>query len=81
MVEVKFTINGRPAKPGDLKNALEKATLQAVEQQVKAKLAKVTCAEHHQNPNHAKGSSLDKLTFEINGCCDALITEATKALS
>jgi len=74
MIEVTFEINGRKVNPNRLGDALEKAILQGIQESVRKKLGAIRCPEHGQGPKViCKGRSVDKLSFEVTGCCQNLI--------
>lgn len=76
-MEIKFEIGGKRVDPKNIGNALEQAVLKQVSEGVVKSLNSVRCAEHNQTPRvTVKGQSLDKLSFEITGCCQALIDAA-----
>ena len=80
-VEVSFEINGRKVSPQNWGNAVERALLENLKEQIQDKLRGVRCAEHNQQPRvTVAGSSLDQLSFQVHGCCQKLIDQATKAL-
>lgn len=80
-MDIKFEIGGKRVDPKNIANALEQAVLKQVSEGVVKSLNSVRCAEHNQTPNvTVKGLSLDKLSFEITGCCQALIDAATAKL-
>lgn len=80
-MEIKFEIDGKRVDPKNIGNALEQAVLKQVSEGIVKSLSSVRCAEHNQPPRvTVKGQSLDKLSFEIAGCCQALIDTATTKL-
>ena len=81
MIDIKFEINGKRVDPSRVGDAFEKAILQQAIDHVKKALQSVRCKEHGKQPKVVvKGRSLDKLSFEISGCCQLLIDEATARL-
>lgn len=81
MIDVSFEINGRKVSPNRVGDALEKAILQEVADNVKKALSSVRCREHGERPRvKVKGRSLDSLSFEVEGCCQELIDAAGKKL-
>ena len=82
MLGISFEINGRKVRPNQVADVLEKAILQNLSDSISKQLRNVRCAEHGERPKvKCKGRKLDKLTFEISGCCESLIQRATKKLS
>lgn len=81
MINISFEIGGRKVNPNQIGNAIEKAVLQQVAENVKKSLSSVRCAEHGQNPKvKVKGPNIEKLSFEVEGCCQPLIDQALKKL-
>ena len=79
-MDIKITLNGREVRPGDLKSAMEKAALETIKDGVQKRLSGVRCPEHHKAPRvTASGSSLERLSWKIDGCCEKLIDAAKKA--
>lgn len=78
-----FKINGRTVRPDQIGNALENAILQEVESRIRKKVGAVRCSIHDSSPTkiEAAGSSLDRLSFKIYGCCNDLIDDVKHALS
>lgn len=82
MIDISFEINGRKVRPNQMRNALEKAILQDISSSISQSLRSVRCTVHGERPKvRCKGRKLDKLTFEISGCCENLVERATKKLS
>lgn len=82
MIDVSFEINGRRVRPNQVGDALEKAILQEVADSVAKSLRSVRCSVHGERPKvKCVGRRVDELKFEISGCCDELISLATKKLS
>ena len=80
-MDIKITLSGREVRPGDLKSAMEKAALETIKDGVQKGLSSVRCPEHHKAPRvTASGSSLDRLSWKIDGCCEKVIDAAKKAL-
>ncbi len=81
MFDITFKLNGRKVRPNQIGDALEKALLQKVEDDIKKKVATVRCPEHGQAAQIvASGRSIDKLRFDIKGCCEKLISDVKKKL-
>ncbi len=81
MLKITYEINGRKTTPGSLKNALEAAVLSTIEKNIKGSIGSIKCREHGQSPTIlVKGRSLDNLSINVSGCCDALIEEVKKKL-
>lgn len=82
MFSVSFEVNGRKVSPNNLKNALETAMLQGIQESVRKAVGSLRCREHGQAPRVVfKGRSLDKLDAHIDGCCEQLIEQVRRKLS
>lgn len=82
MIDVSFEINGRHVRADQVCNSLEKAILLQVADSVAKSLRSVRCSVHGEQPNvKCTGRRADDLSFEISGCCEELISSATKRLS
>jgi TIR domain len=67
-MKVTFEIDGRPINPRNLKDVMQQAILQAIEKDVRSKLAGVRDPETGEFPVVAvRGRSLESLSFEISG--------------
>ena len=81
MIDIKFEINGRKVDPRNIGDALEGAMLSAISEGLKKKVGSVCCPVHGQSPKlTGKGRSLDKLNFEVSGCCDKVIEDVKTKL-
>ena len=82
MFEVSFEVNGRKVRPNNIKNALESAMIQSIQDSVKKAVGSLRCREHGRAPRVVfKGRSLDKLDAHVEGCCDGLIEQVRKKLN
>lgn len=64
-----------------INNAIEKAALSSVVDNVKRTVGSVRCQEHGKRPKvKIKGNSLSKLSFEVDGCCEGVIEQVKKKL-
>lgn len=82
MIDIRFEVNGRRVDPRNIGNVLEAAVLQAATSEIQKKVGACRCPEHGEAPKMiGKGRSVDKLNFEISGCCDKLIEEVKRKLS
>lgn len=81
MIDIEFEVGGCKVSSRNLGNALERAVLQSIQDDVSMKLRSLVCPEHGQRPKvKAKGHSLDSLSFELAGCCERAIEAAKKKL-
>lgn len=81
-VEVRFEINGRKVSPDNWRNAVERALLEQLREQIQAKLRGLRCTKHNQQPHvTVAGASLNQLEFQVHGCCQELIDRAAEALN
>lgn len=82
MIDIKFQIGGRTVKPRNMKGAIEGAILESVQDSIKKSVGSVRCSEHGSSPKVlVKGRNFDNLSFEVSGCCEALIDKVKKKLS
>lgn len=81
MINIKFEINGRQVDPRNIGDALQGAMLSTISQGLQKKVGSVRCLVHGQSPKLlGKGRSLDKLNFEVSGCCDKLMKDVKTKL-
>lgn len=81
MIKVTYEIGGRKVSPDRIGDELEKAILKQVTENIIKALSSVRCPEHGKPPEViVKGRTIDKLNFEIQGCCQKLIDLATGKL-
>ena len=81
MIDIKFEIGGRRVDPRNTRDALEGAMLSAVQDGLRKKVGSCRCPDHGQAPKLlGKGRSLDKLNFEVTGCCEKVIEEVKRKL-
>lgn len=82
MIDISFELNGRKVSPNNLGNALEAAMLNSIKESISQSVGSIRCAEHGERAKiKAKGRSLDSLSLEVTGCCDALIDQVKKKLA
>ena len=81
MFDISFEINGRKVRPNQLANTLEQAVFKNVADSVAKSLRHVRCPVHHDRPKvKCVGRNIQNLKFEISGCCQDLIDQATRKL-
>lgn len=81
MVNISFEVGGRKVSSDQFGDALEKEALKQITDSIKKKLSSVRCKEHGERPSvKIKGKGLSDLKFEVCGCCQDLIDQATKKL-
>lgn len=82
MLDVTFEVGGRRVRPNQMGDALEKVLLEQISASVANSLRNVRCRVHGGRPRvRCKGRTASQLSFEIHGCCDDLVSEATRKLS
>jgi len=82
MIDISFELNGRKVSPNNIGNALEAAMLVSIKDSIQKSVGNLHCSEHGQRAKiKAKGRSIDSLSFEVSGCCDALIEKVKKKIS
>jgi hypothetical protein len=81
MFEISFMVDGRKVSPDKVGDALERVILKKIQGAIKEAVGAVRCPEHGQGAKVvAKGRDLSKLSFEVSGCCEALIKEVERKL-
>lgn len=76
MFNISFEINGRKTDPRNIANVLEAAVLKQMESSIRNSVGSLRCRAHGQTPRIlVKGNGLKNLSFEVSGCCEALVTE------
>ena len=81
MIDMSFEINGRKVSANNIGNALESAMLDSIKKSLSQTIGSIRCTEHGKKPTiKAKGCSIDSLSLEISGCCDALVERVKKGL-
>lgn len=64
-----------------VKSAIEKAVLSTVTEHVKKSVGSVRCEEHNEVPSVlVKGNSINNLSYEVGGCCEAVIQKVKAKL-
>jgi hypothetical protein len=81
MIDISFIIDGQNVRPNEIKDALERAILSQVIDNIKHKLLSVRDKETGEHPKViVKGNRLGELTFEVRGS-EELVKEAMRALN
>ena len=81
MIDIKFEINGRRIDPRNIGDALEGAMLSAITQGLQKRVGACRCSVHGAAPKLiGKGRGIDKLNFEVSGCCEKLIADVKSKL-
>lgn len=81
MINVTFEIGGRQVTPHRVGKELEKVFLKHMIDNITKALSSVRCSEHGQHPKViVKGPTMNKLNFEVHGCCQDLINLAISKL-
>ena len=81
MIRIEYKINGKKIRPEHFGNEIEKAVLAQASDEIKKRLNSVICREHNERPAvKVIGKSVSELSFEIKGCCQQLIDDATSKL-
>jgi len=80
-LDFSYEVNGKKVSLDQFGNEFEKAALMEVKDTIKSKLETVICKEHQQRPKvKIVSSGSDEIKFEITGCCQPLIDDATATL-
>lgn len=86
MVHVTFFLDGRETivthhNGQHLPLSVDRVMLLAVKKHIHRRLGDLRCAHHGESPHVvANGPSPERLQFSVEGCCDALVIDATRAL-
>jgi hypothetical protein len=82
MIRVEYEFGGRKySNPKQFSDALMAAIMEDVGKDVMSQLRNVRCSEHGQRPSvRVKATRKDKIDFEVSGCCENLVSEATGKL-
>jgi len=81
MIDIKFEIGGKKVSPNKFGDALEAAVLSQITEHLKKSVGSIRCKEHNQSPTlKVKGRNIDNLSYEVHGCCDALIEQVSEKL-
>ena len=76
MFNISFEIDGRKTDPRNIADALEASVLKQVETSIRNSVGSLRCREHGQCPRIlVKGHGIKNLSFEVSGCCEALIND------
>jgi hypothetical protein len=81
MLKISFEVNGKKVNPNNIDGAIEAAVLSNVSDHLKKAVGSVRCSEHGESPAiKVKGRNLENLSFEISGCCEALVEHVKEKL-
>jgi len=79
MLSISFEVDGRRVDPNSIVNALEASVLKQVESSIRNSVGSLQCRKHGQAPRiMVKGHGIKNLSFEVSGCCNALINDVKK---
>ena len=80
-IDICFEINGKKVDLDHFGDELEIAVLNEMASNVKEKLKSVVCKTHNERPIvKIIGANGGELSWEIGGCCQQLINDATAKL-
>jgi hypothetical protein len=86
MVHVTFFLDGRETIVTDHAgqhppHSVDRVMLLVTKKHIHRRLGDLQCAQHGESPHViANGPSAERLQFSVEGCCDALVMAATRAL-
>ena len=81
MIKIFFELNGKEAKPDDFGNSFEKAVLEHIEDSIKKLAGSLSCQNHGEFASvMVKGTNIEELTFETDGCCRELVYRVREKL-
>jgi hypothetical protein len=79
-----FEIDGRTIDPSNIEDPVEAEIINNIVESIVSQVGDLVCPEHKEAARFmCTGDSLDSLTLEVEGCCDAMIdkVKAQMALS
>ncbi len=77
-----FEIGGKQINPSEIKDPHEVAVLQNVVNSIVDRIEDMQCPVHKQPPRFVcRGDSVDDLSLEVLGCCDALVDMVKERLA
>ena len=80
-VEVTFKILGREIPLERVGDLYLKTTLTNAAREVKKKLESLSCPDHGEFPRvEISGLAAQRLNFNVQGCCDTIVSKAQQAL-
>jgi hypothetical protein len=84
MVHVTFVLDGRELTDPTGQRAahpVDRVMLLAANKHIQRRVGDLQCAQHGESPRViANGPSAERLQYFVEGCCDTLVMEATRAL-
>jgi hypothetical protein len=81
LADIRFEVGGRSVSPDRFSDEIEKAIYSQVRDNIAKALRGVRCPEHGETPKVVvKGRSMKDLSWEVHGCCQALIDRAVQQL-
>lgn len=81
MIEISFELDGRPIKPGEFGDALERIVIERIEERFRKLLGDIRDPESGRGLKlKLEGQSLDDLTLRIDGP-EAAVAEAERRLA
>lgn len=80
MIELNFSVDGKPVDADGLSDALASSLRSAFESQIASQMAACRCAEHGETARLVIEGPPDNPSYKIEGCCDALLAAAAAQL-
>jgi len=81
MFKIEMKINGKPIDAYNVRDALEKATIKAIREDLTRKVGHLRCSTHQRGATITmSGAQLDKLDASVSGCCEEFMAEVRKSL-
>ena len=69
-----FEIGGRTIDPSNVEDPAEAEIIQNIVESIVSQAGDLVCPEHKEAPRFlCAGDSIESLTLEVEGCCDAMI--------
>jgi len=81
MMKISFELNGRKINPNQIGKEIEKAVFENVQKSIIKSVGSIHCKTHGKTPSiKVKGRSVEKLNFDVSGCCEDIIDQVRKKL-
>lgn len=79
MLDITLKIDGRDCRLDQIGKELEKAAMADLKEQIQREVSRIRCPIHGQVARvRASGQGIDRLSWEIDGCCDDLVERVKK---
>ncbi|MCF6283297.1 MAG: hypothetical protein L3J28_14030 [Candidatus Polarisedimenticolaceae bacterium] len=77
-----FEIGGRTIDPSNVEDPVEAEVIANIVESIVSQAGDLVCPEHNEAPRFlCAGESIDSLTLEVEGCCDAMVDKVKAQIS